>query len=37
MSQNGWNFVREKFHYTRLVKDMEAYYLELLEQKGGKK
>jgi len=30
MSQNGWSFVREKFHYTRLVSDMAAYYRELL-------
>lgn len=30
MSQNGWPFVRDKFHYERLVKDMEQYYLELL-------
>lgn len=34
MSQNGWAFVKEKFHYTRLVKDMEDYYKELLKQKG---
>ncbi len=33
MSQNGWNFVREKFHYTRLVADMQKYYRELLEKK----
>ena len=32
MSQNGWSFVREKFHYTRLVNDMEKYYLNLLEK-----
>lgn len=30
MSQNGWNYVREKFHYTRLAKDVELYYKELL-------
>lgn len=30
MSQNGWDFVREKFHYTRLAADMENYYKELL-------
>lgn len=30
MSQNGWPFVRDKFHYERLVKDMEDYYKELL-------
>jgi glycosyltransferase involved in cell wall biosynthesis len=33
MSQNGWNFVQEKFHYKRLVKDMENYYRELLKKK----
>jgi glycosyltransferase involved in cell wall biosynthesis len=30
MSQNGWTFVQEKFHYTTLVKNVEDYYLELL-------
>lgn len=33
MSQNGWDFVREKFHYTRLVSDMQKYYRELLAKK----
>lgn len=33
MSQNGWDFVREKFHYTRLAADMEKYYRELLDKK----
>jgi glycosyltransferase involved in cell wall biosynthesis len=33
MSQNGWSFVREKFHYTRLVADMADYYRELLAKK----
>lgn len=32
MSQNGWNYVRDKFHYLRLAKDMEAYYYELLRK-----
>ena len=32
MSQNGWNFVRDKFHYTTLVKNMENYYAELIEK-----
>lgn len=32
MSQNGWTFVKEKFHYLRLVKDMEVYYKELLNR-----
>ena len=31
MSQNGWPFVRDKFHYERLVRDMEEYYKELLQ------
>jgi glycosyltransferase involved in cell wall biosynthesis len=30
MSQNGWTFVEDKFHYTRLVKNMETYYKKLL-------
>lgn len=30
MSQNGWTFVREKYHYTRLARDMKNYYNELL-------
>ena len=29
MSENGWHHVKEKFHYTRLVKDMENLYLSL--------
>ncbi len=33
MSQNGWNHVRDKFHYTTLVKNMEEYYMELLQNK----
>lgn len=32
MSQNGWTFVEDKFQYTKLVKNMEAYYAELLEK-----
>lgn len=34
MSQNGWNFVRDRFHYTTLVKNMENYYSELIEKTG---
>lgn len=33
MSQNGWNHVKEKFHYKRLCKDVENLYLELLNKK----
>lgn len=34
MSQNGWNYVKDKFHYKRLCNDMEKLYKELLEKKG---
>ena len=34
MSQNGWTFVEHKFHYKRLVSDMEKYYRDLLKRKG---
>jgi len=30
MSNHGWDFVREKFHYSRLVNDMKSLYEELL-------
>jgi glycosyltransferase involved in cell wall biosynthesis len=30
MSQNGWSFVKDNFHYQRLVRDMENYYKKLL-------
>lgn len=30
MGQEGWNHVREKFHYTRLVNDMQKLYVSLL-------
>ena len=33
MSQNGWNFVRDKFHYLTLVKNMDQLYRSLLEKK----
>lgn len=29
---NGWEHVREKFHYTRLTADMEKLYYKLLNQ-----
>lgn len=35
-SENGWNFVREKFHYTTLVKNVNEYYKELLDKKKNK-
>jgi glycosyltransferase involved in cell wall biosynthesis len=33
MSQNGWSFVKDNFHYQRLVKDMEEYYKKMLKTK----
>ena len=30
MSLRGWDLVRDRFHFTRLVKDTETYYRELL-------
>ena len=33
MSQNGWSFVEEKFHYRTLVKNMTNLYYELIEKK----
>ncbi len=32
MGMRGWPFVKDAFHYTRLVKDMEKYYKHLLSQ-----
>ena len=29
---NGWTHVKDKFHYTRLVSDMEKLYYKLLNQ-----
>lgn len=34
MSQNGWSYVQEKFHYGTLVKNMDQYYRELLKSKN---
>ena len=33
MSTKGWDFVREEFHYTRLVNDMKNLYNSLLNNK----
>jgi len=32
MSEKGWIHVKEKFHYTRLVADMEKLYRQLLKK-----
>lgn len=37
MSQNGWNSVKDKFHYQNLVQNMERYYDELLENRKDNK
>lgn len=34
LSQNGWNHVKDKFHYLRLCKDMEELYRKVLKEKG---
>lgn len=31
MSKKGWDYVREKYHYTRLINDMEQLYSSLLK------
>ncbi len=36
MSEKGWPFVKEKFHYQRLVNDMRQYYAGLLTAAGNK-
>ncbi len=35
MSQNGWKFVEEQFHYKTLAQNMERLYRNLLEKKKG--
>lgn len=35
MSQNGWNFVKEEFHYQKLVANTRQLYFELLEKKNA--
>ncbi len=32
MSLYGWQYVSEKYHYTRLIKDMDALYHQLLKK-----
>jgi glycosyltransferase involved in cell wall biosynthesis len=36
MSLAGWEFVKSKFHYTRLVEDMKKLYDELLKKEDRK-
>ncbi len=35
-SARGWHQVKEKFHYSRLVNDMEGYYRQLLSDRNMK-
>lgn len=37
MSTKGWGFVKEKYHYTRLTKEMESLYLSLLTKHNTKR
>lgn len=32
MSEKGWEFVKQKYHYTRLTNDMESLYSKLLQK-----
>ncbi len=32
LSKEGWNHVRDKYHYKRLIKEMSNYYYELLDK-----
>ena len=34
LSANGWRYVKEKFHYSRLVDDMKNLYYKLLREKN---
>ncbi len=37
LSEKGWDFVKNKFHYTTLVKNMDEYYQYLLNKKRNSK
>jgi len=37
MSKNGWGYVKEKYHYTRLTKDIENLYSSLLTKHSNKR
>lgn len=37
LSESGWEFVKEKFHYTRLINEMSELYKNLLSKKSSKK
>lgn len=37
MGKKGWGYVREKYHYTRLTKDMESLYFSLITKHNTKR
>jgi glycosyltransferase involved in cell wall biosynthesis len=37
LSNKGWEFVSDKFHYTRLIKDVKHLYISILEKKKFQK
>ncbi len=37
LGDNGWEFVKEKFHYTRLIREMSELYHSLLDKDRVKK
>jgi glycosyltransferase involved in cell wall biosynthesis len=37
MSDSGWDFVKDMFHYTRLAKDVRELYLTLMKEKNAYK
>lgn len=34
LSESGWEYVKDNFHYTRLTKDVKQLYLKLLKEKN---
>ena len=36
MSEQGWTHVKEKYHYSRLIYDVQALYMKLLSEKALK-
>ena len=37
LSEQGWELVKERFHYTRLVQEMKALYYDLLASRRSKR
>ncbi len=35
LAGNGWDFVKDKFHYTRLISEMSGLYQSLLQKKNA--